>query len=188
MTYFKEIVTKAVVGKGKKVTTESHKIKPEFNPNTVLGCWVINNRFNGVNMGGDVYVNGSYDVNVWYSYDNDSKTSVANSTFNYSDKMNVPTTNGNKLSNNSEIIVNALSDPNVVDVRIENNEIIFDVRKEMGVEIVGDAKIRVNVEEDFDDYTVISDDEVTPDILSQIDNEINEDYLKESEIKEENNE
>ena len=78
MAYFKEIVTKAVVGKGKKATVSKHNIKPEQKPNTVLGCWIINHRFNGTSANGEVFVNGTYDVNVWYSYDNDSKTGVAN--------------------------------------------------------------------------------------------------------------
>ena len=62
MAYFKEIVTKAVVGKGKKATTSRYTIKPAEKPNTVLGCWIINHRFNGAMSGGDTYVNGSFDV------------------------------------------------------------------------------------------------------------------------------
>ncbi len=179
MAYFKEIVTKAVVGKGKKATTEKYSIKPDEKPNTVLGCWIINNQFNGSLNGSNIYVNGSYDVNVWYSYDNDTKTGVCTGNFTYSDKMNVPTNNGAKLTDNMEVIVNSLSDPNVVDVSVNGDVINFEVRKEMGIEVVGDTKIRVNVEDDFDDYTEIADDEVSNDVLEEIDNEIKEDYLTE---------
>ena len=42
MSYFKEIVTKAVIGKGKKTTNLNHSVETEDNINTVLGCWVIN--------------------------------------------------------------------------------------------------------------------------------------------------
>ena len=45
MASYKEIVTKAVIGKGKKATTQKHLIRPENMPNTVLGCWIINNHF-----------------------------------------------------------------------------------------------------------------------------------------------
>lgn len=178
MPYFKEIVTKAVVGKGKKATTNKYTIEPSEKPNTVLGCWIINNRFNGVMNGQDTYVNGSFDVNVWYSYDNDSKTGVASGTYNYSDKMNVPMMGANKLTNNSEIIVSSLSDPNVVDVKIEGGKIVFDVRKEMGVEVVGDTKIRVNVDDNYDDYQEIIDDEVPEAVFDEIDKSVNEEYLK----------
>lgn len=179
MAYFKEIVTKAVVGKGKKATTQKYVIKPDETPNTVLGCWIINHRFAGAMSQGDIYVNGSYDVNVWYSYENDTKTGVASGNFIYSDKMNVPINTSTKLTNNSEVIVTSLSDPNVVDVTVQNGEIIFDVRKELGIEVVGDTKIRVNVEDNFDDYTEIEDD-LTQDVLDEIDSAVKEDYLDDS--------
>lgn len=187
MAYFKEIVTKAVVSKGKKATNQKYTIRPEETPNTVLGCWIINHRFNGSLVNGEIYVNGNYDVNVWYSYDNDSKTGVCSSNYTYSDKMSLPINSTNKLTNNSEVIVNSLSDPNVVDVKVENGLISFEVHKEMGVEVVGDTKIRVNVEDNFDDYTEIYDDEVTPEILDTIDKEVTDDYLSESEEQTENN-
>ncbi|HBA37172.1 MAG TPA: hypothetical protein DCY94_00480 [Firmicutes bacterium] len=182
MAYFKEIVTKAVVGKGKKVTTDKHMIKPDVAPNTVLGCWIINHRFNGATSGGDTFVNGSYDVNVWYSYDNDTKTGVCSGNFAYSDKMNVPLTNGARITNNTEVIVTSLSDPNVVDVKVDGDSITFNVRKEMGIEVVGDTKIRVNVEDNFDDYTEIVDDEVSEAVFEEIDREVKEDYLEENSL------
>ena len=178
MAYFKEIVTKAVVGKGKRTTNTLHNIKPNYTPNTVLGCWIINHNFSGSNNSNDILVNGSYDVNVWYSYDSDSKTDVCSGTFNYSDKMNVPMSNSSKLTNNTEVIVTSLTDPNVTDVKIEGDAISFNVRKEMGIEVVGDTKIRVNVDDNYDDYEEIFDNEINEEILNSIDEEIKEDYLK----------
>lgn len=42
MANYKEIVTKAVIGKGKKKFITKSEITPEVVPTTVLGCWVIN--------------------------------------------------------------------------------------------------------------------------------------------------
>ena len=182
MAYFKEIVTKAVIGKGKKTTTATHTIKPNNKPNTILGCWIINHSFKGLSNKEDVLVNGSYDVNVWYSYDNDSKTDVCNGNFTYSDKMNVPLSNNANLTNNTEVIVTSLVDPNVVEVNVVGDTISFTIKKEMGIEIVGDTKIRVNVEDDFDDFKEIYDKEINEKILNQIDAEVNDDYLKDDTI------
>ena len=44
---FKEIVTKAVIGKGKKHFKNTYNILVEHNANTILGCWVINHKFKG---------------------------------------------------------------------------------------------------------------------------------------------
>lgn len=185
MAYFKEIVTKAVIGKGKRVTTSSHSIKPNNKPDTVLGCWIINHSFDGKSINNDVYVEGSYDVNVWYSYDGDSKTDVCSGKFSYSDKMNVPIISNTNLTSTKEIIVNSLSDPNVVEVSINGEEITFIVRKELGVEIIGDTKVRVNVSDDFDDYQEIYEEEATPEVLKEIDESINEEYIKEENTNQE---
>ena len=53
----------------------------------------------------------------------------------------------------------------------------MNIEKELGVEIVGDAKVKVSVEEDEDDYEVIEDEVVTEEILDNIDKEVKEDYL-----------
>lgn len=42
MSNFKEIVTKAVVGKGKKTFTHDYSVDVNENPSTILGCWIIN--------------------------------------------------------------------------------------------------------------------------------------------------
>lgn len=42
MALFKEIVTKAVIGKGKKIFKDNYTIEIENQPTTILGCWVIN--------------------------------------------------------------------------------------------------------------------------------------------------
>lgn len=42
MASYKEIVTKAVIGKGKKYFKNNYNIEATNKPSTVLGCWVIN--------------------------------------------------------------------------------------------------------------------------------------------------
>jgi len=42
MASFKEIVTKAVIGKGKKIFTSTNRVTPDPVATTILGCWVIN--------------------------------------------------------------------------------------------------------------------------------------------------
>lgn len=178
MSSFKEIVTKAVIGKAKKTSSNTFTLDPEENPNTVLGCWVINHSFNGSkNPSGGVLVNGSFDVNVWYSYDADKKTAVSTRRFNYSDILNVPLKENSKIDNASEIIVRCLKQPTVSNVNIEGTSVKLDIEKEMGVEVVGEAKVKIAIEEDEDDYEEIIDD----DEIDEAINEVNEDYLNTNE-------
>ena len=155
MANYKEIVTKTVIGKAKKTSKNSFIVNPEQVPNTVLGCWVINHSFSGSNEKGLVKLNGTYDVNVWYSYDSDHKTAVSTKTFNYTDTMNVPIKSSGEFNDASEIIVRSLKQPTVNDVKINNGNVELEIEKEMGVEIVGEAKIKVTTEDDEDDYEEI---------------------------------
>ena len=168
MTNFKEIVTKAVIGKSKKISHNDYKLVTDEKPNTVLGCWIINHTFNGKNIDGKVQVNGNFDINVWYSYDNDTKTKVNTMQFSYEDIMPVSLKDNSVLNNNSEIIVRSLKQPTVTDVTIINDEIVMKVEKELGVEVVGDTKLKISVEEDEDEYELIDDnsiDEIKDDFL-----------------------
>ena len=175
MAGFKEIVTKTVIGKGKKTTKNSVSITPDERPSTVLGCWVINHTFSGSVDGGMVVVNGSYDVNVWYSFDEDHKTAVSVTKYNYTDKLNVPIKNNGVLSKDSEIIVRSLKQPTVSDVNLNDNLVSLYVEKELGVEVIGEAKIRVNTDDDdYDDYEEIIDEDDVDKIIEQVD----ENYLK----------
>lgn len=175
MASYKEIVTKAVVGKAKKNSISKFSVEPEEKPDTILGCWVINHSFEGKNNNGVVGINGAFDVNVWYSYNNDTKTAVTTKRFNYNDKMNIRLKDGARLNDASEIIVRSLNQPTVTDVKINNNIVDLSIEKELGVEVVGNTMIKVSVEEDPDDYELIEDVDD-----SEVDNEvesINEDYL-----------
>ena len=176
---YKEIVTKAVIGKGKKYFKNNYTITTETTPTTVLGCWVINHKFKGYKSGDKIGVDGSYDVNIWYSYEGDSKTTVVNKKIEYNDLFNLKVKDNSDLSDDTDIIVRTLSGPNCVKVNIDdNNNINFDIEKEMGVEIVGEKKIKIAIEEDEEPWDLIEDD-IDDDVLNEIETEVNEDYIKE---------
>ena len=62
MSNYKEIVTKTVIGKGRKTFKKEYSLTPENTPNTVLGCWVINHTFSGTNNQNEVLVHGSFEM------------------------------------------------------------------------------------------------------------------------------
>ena len=172
MANYKEIVTKAVIGKAKKTNSMHFSFTPDETVDTVLGCWVINHTFSGTNQSGKVGVTGAFDVNVWYAYDNDTKTKVNTKKFGYNELLNVPLKDEATLTNTSEIIVRSLKQPTVTNVSVSDGNIVLDIEKELGVEIVGDTKIKVPVEYTYDDYEEIVDEGEVQNI-----DEVNEDYL-----------
>ena len=180
MKSFKEIVTKAVIGKGKKLFKNSYDLTLEDNVDTVLGCWVINHKLSGKNNNGSVLILGNFDVNIWYSYDNNTKTNVAIKKINYREQVNLNLKNNTNLTNDSEIIIECLKNPTCVDVSLKQNTINYVIEKELGIEIIGDTKVKIAVEDDYDEYEIIKDDISEEVLLSELDNidkEVNENYL-----------
>ncbi len=173
MSNYKEIVTKTIIGKGRKTSQNNYSLTPENTPNTVLGCWVINHNFSGTNNKNEVDIKGSFDINVWYSYDNDSKTAVTTRNFTYSDVMRLRVKDMEALSNNNEIIVRSLKQPTVQDVKIKGNEVYLNIEKELGVEIVGEGKVKIAIEDDELPWDDIYEEE------SKVDN-VNEEYIEET--------
>ena len=175
MASYKEIVTKAIVGKGKKFFRDNYNVEVENVPTTVLGCWVINHKFKGFKRGEKIGVDGSYDVNIWYSYDNDSKTNVVSKKIEYSDLFNVKL-KSDVDSSDTDIIVRTLKQPNCVKVNIEGNKIVFDVEKELGVEIVGETKMKIAIEDDEDPRDELEED-MNAEVEKDIDEKVKEDYI-----------
>ena len=178
MASYKEIVTKAIIGKGKKHFKDNYTLKTENTPTRVLGCWVINHKFKGYKSGDKVGVDGSFDINIWYSYDNDSKTTVINKKIEYNDLFNVRLRENADLSGDTDIIVRSLKQPMCFGVNIQDGNVIsFNIEKELGVEIVGETKVKIAVEDDEEPWDEIVDD-VDEDTLKEIDEKVSEDYLK----------
>lgn len=176
MASYKEIVTKAIVGKGKKFFKNNYSVDVDTTPTTVLGCWIINHKFKGFKTGDKIGVDGSYDVNIWYSYDNDSKTNVVSKKIEYNDLFNVKVKDDADLQGDTDIIVRTLKQPNCVKVNIEGNKIVFDVEKELGVEIVGETKMKIEVEDTEDPWDDLID-EADEKVIDEIDKSVKEDYI-----------
>jgi len=173
MGSFREIVTKAVLGKGKKTFVHQGSVNVKNIPSTVLGCWVINHNFNGVKQNDRISIAGSYDINIWYSYDNDTKTDVIKETHSYNEVVKMHDENNDY--NDASIIVRSLSDPKCIKVDINNNNVDYQVEVLLGVELVGETKVKISVDDNLDDYSLIIDED---NIEQEIDNEINENYLE----------
>lgn len=184
MSNYREIVTKAVIGKGKKTFTNQNEIEIERTPSTILGCWVINHNFKGTRVSDTVEIDGSYDVNIWYSYDNDTKTDVVRETKNYKELVNVRKRD-DADSEHEEIIIRSLKQPSCTKVDIDGNKISYTIEKELGIELVGDTKVKIQIDEEEDPWEDIVESSEKQD--SEIENSVSEDFIKEDNIVAEDN-
>lgn len=172
----KEIVTKAVIGKGKKDFKKTYQIEVENVPSTVLGCWIINHNFSGKEVNNKINISGSFDVNVWYSYQDDTKTMVTTKKITYEDMEEINAKNSTEGP--KDIIIRSLKQPVCVKATNDGNKIDLDIEYTLGIEVIGDAKVRISELDSIDDWEDLNKEEKKEDN----DININTEYINDNKI------
>lgn len=150
MSEYREIITKAVIGKGRKFTQCTHTICPPNNPTSILGCWIINHHYEAKKRDHTVEIHGTYDINVWYSYSDNTKTEVVTETVTYTDVIKLKYRDKNVIGDEHEVIAQVLQQPNCLEATISpnGNKIIVQVEREFLAEVIGETKVCVAVNPD----------------------------------------
>ena len=172
---YKEIVTKAVIGKGKKKYKDTYQVAVEQTPSTILGCWIINHNFQGKEINQKVAITGSFDANVWYSYDNDTKTTVVTKNITYTAEESL--TVEQKGIDNKDIIIRSLKQPTCTSAKEDGKIINLEIEKELGIEIIGDTKVKISLVEEEEVWDNL-DDKKTSELDKINTNYINKDITK----------
>ena len=98
--------------------------------------------------------------------------------------LNVVRKKESDINSEEEIIVRSLKQPTCTKVDIVNNTISYDIEKELGIEIVGDAKVRIAVDEEEDEWDEIIDEKEEEDLMEEIDKGVNENFINETDNNE----
>ena len=143
----REIITKAVCGSGTKLIQSVDEVIPKQQPSSILGCWIINHEYRAQKQAVDlVQVEGSYDINVWYSYQENSKTEVVTEQIKYSDNIPLTRVDENSLQDSNEVIAKVIKQPNCLQCSIEDGQgIQVEIEREFVVEVIGETKVNVRV-------------------------------------------
>ncbi|MBE3596167.1 MAG: outer spore coat protein CotE [Hydrogenibacillus sp.] len=152
----RQIITKAVVAKGSRMSQAVHQIATPHVPTSILGCWVINHTFTSQKVGDEVEVNGSYDIDVWYSYDDNTKTEVAKETVQYVERIPLIDQDSEVIGGAFEVRTRATEAPNAIEAKVQGGGARVVVEKAFSTEIIGETKLCVYVapkcdDDDFDD-------------------------------------
>ncbi len=161
----REIVTKAVVGKGKKISKETYEIITDYDPSSVLGCWLIDHEYESFIKNGKVYIAGSYLASVWYAYDKDHHTTVYEQVITYEEEINVKTKGSQDILDEYESKCTCLREPACLSaiVNEDSGYIELEIDKEMLVDVIGDASLKVEVSDQNEVWDI---DDVNPDMIN----------------------
>ncbi|QYR23786.1 outer spore coat protein CotE [Paenibacillus sp. sptzw28] len=143
----REIITKAVCGKGRKFSTVTHTVTPPQHPTSILGAWIINHQYEAVRSGDGIEVIGTYDINIWYSYNKNSQTDVAKETLSYVEHVPLSYVDPKHRASTEEVTAEATQEPNCVEANISANGsgVLLRVEREFLVEMIAETKVRVAV-------------------------------------------
>jgi spore coat protein E len=172
---YREIITKAVVAKGRKFTQSTHTVSAQHRPTSILGCWIINHRYDAKKCDRTVEIHGQYDINVWYSYSDNTKTEVVTETVAYTDVVRLKYRDDDDIiSDDQEVIVRVIQQPNCLECTISpnGNKIVVQVEREFVAEVIGETKVCVavypNASGDDNDFDYEVDDEEFEDLTSDL--------------------
>jgi len=143
----REIITRAVCGRGRKFSVVTHTVSPPNHPTSILGAWVINHQYESARAGEGVEVTGTYDINIWYSYDNNSQTDVAKETVSYADLISLSYVDPEHRTSTVEVSAEVLQEPNCVEANVSSygNGVSIRVERAFVVEMIGETKVCVLV-------------------------------------------
>ena len=132
--------------KGRNGPSNDETLKPPNSPTSILGCWVINHTHQAKKVGKYIEVTGKFDINVWYSHQDHSKTSVFTETIPYKDRIRLHYRD-EPTSGHEEVIVNVIQHPNCTEAIISEcgEKFIITVERELIAEVVGETKVGITV-------------------------------------------
>lgn len=151
----REIFAKAVCGKGRKFSQSTHSVTPANQPVHILGAWIINHKYKAIKSGDYVEIVGSFDLNVWYACEKNTKTEVANQTVSYVDQVPLSFLDGNMQDDDVQVLVTPTLEPNCIDAYLapNGNYFVVEVEREFLVEVIGETKLSVLVCATEDDWS-----------------------------------
>ena len=168
MNEIREIVTRAVVAKGKKIFNLVEKVKTKEKPYSILGCWIINHEFEASKINEVVNLDGEFEINIWFSTNNNTKTDIIRETISYKKEIITKTVVKNYLENTDDILARIIQHPTVTNAKIIDDIVQVDITFEIIAEIIGETKMKV---------TVFKETETWEEEVDTIDMDINENFL-----------
>lgn len=165
MNNIREIYTKAIVAKGKKLSKNSYTFSMNDYPNEILGCWITNHHFDASIKQGIPKIVGTFDVHLWYSFNDNHDSKIEKRQVTYIDEMQVIKKENRDFEVDDLLKARCLSKPKCLSSYVKEKNIICEVEKEMQIEISGETCIKVEVKDEDEVWDDFDDIQVNPDFL-----------------------
>ena len=141
---YREIVTKAVVGKGKIVNSGDVIINTNLSVSKILGCWVINHYFVSSFENGKVFAKGKYDVHLWYGCNSDEDTCIHKQTVDYIEEFPLKIKDNETINENNDYFIKCLKYPTCSGLFLnDDGTVSVKIEKELALDVIGETTLKV---------------------------------------------
>lgn len=161
----REIITKAVISKGKKRSINKYTFEAE-GITKILGCWICNHRYNATIKDNKCMVIGTYDLHIWQSQQEGSDSALLKTQISYLDEMDVVKKEDRDFSEEDNIEATCNKFPKCTKVSLVGTKIIVEIEKEMAIRIIGDACIRVETKNEKESWDDIENIEINENFIT----------------------
>ena len=147
---YREIMAKTLNGKGKinQVIEKELFISNEISK--TLGCWIINLKHEIIRENLDIFVKGSYDIQLWYALNNNQKSEVYNETIEFYEKVNMSYRDLKVIDNEIYTKVYVPKYPSCTSMELdENKKIKLKIEALYYVDTFQEALLVVNCSDDY---------------------------------------
>ena len=148
----REIITQAVIAKGKKRTINKYSIDIG-NYDQVLGCWITNHHYNAAYKENKPVVLGTFDIHLWYSYQDDS--GILKQTISYLNELDLVKKDDRSFTDEDELMVSCKREPKCIGVSRLEGKVVIEVEKEIALSVVGKTTICVETKSEAESWDEI---------------------------------
>ena len=117
----------------------------------------------------NVYVEGEYEVHIWYAYDEDKNTDLYKEKMKYNELIPFKMKRKEELTTKQELKAYTINYPSCIELKIIDDKLYLKIQKEFRVDAIGEAVIRVQLSDLIEDPL---------DLDEEIEQNVDVDYLK----------
>ena len=147
---YREIMAKTLTGKGKINQVIENELFISNEISKTLGCWIINLKHEIIRENLDIFVKGSYDIQLWYALNNNQKSEVYNETIEFYEKVNMSYRDLKVIDNEIYTKVYVPKYPSCTSMELdENKKIKLRIEALYYVDTFQEALLVVNCSDDY---------------------------------------
>lgn len=165
MNNIREIYTKAIVAKGKKLSRNTYTFTLTQLPDEILGCYVTNHHYEPLIKNHNPKIKGTFNIHVWYNYHDEKDTIVDKYQISYNDDMQVSKKDNRDFEDDDTLKARCLQKPKCISTTFDSQTINIEIEKEMLLEISGETCIKVEVKNEDEAWDDFLDNEINPNFI-----------------------